>query len=327
VALADRCGVGGPLTGGAFYALQMRIAIAGSSGSVGSALAAVLGARGDDVIRLTRPQSHSVGVPWDPERGSIDGAALEGLDGVVNLAGRSIGDHRWTRAEQQRLWSSRVDSTRFLASTLASLERPPAVLVSASAVGYYGDGGESVLDEMSPAGSGFLADLCVAWEAANGPASDAGIRTAQLRSGIVLSASGGALGRLLAPFGPGWISPFRWGLGGPVAGGRQWWSWISLDDEIRAILHILDAGSSGPVNLVSPTPVTNREFTKALGRVLRRPTIMPIPGFVLRILLGSDLAKGLVLDGQRVLPTLLTGSGFEFNHRDIDAGLGAALTG
>jgi uncharacterized protein (TIGR01777 family) len=303
----------------------MRIAIAGSSGVVGTALVDALRNRGDEVIPLTRPQSPISGASWDPEMGTIEVAALEGLDAVVNLAGRSIGDRRWTRSEQQRLWSSRVDSTELLASALASLDRPPAVLMTASAVGYYGDGGDSVLDETSPAGSGFLAELCVAWEAANGPAADAGIRTAQLRSGIVLSASGGALGRLLAPFGPGWLSPFRWGLGGPVAGGRQWWSWISLDDEIRAILHILDGTVSGPVNLVSPNPVTNSEFTKALGRVLRRPTVIPIPGFVLKILLGSGLAEGLVLDGQRVLPTVLAGSGFAFEHSDLEAGLATAL--
>ncbi len=323
----DRCIAGGPLAGHVFYARRMRIAIAGSSGVVGSALSVALSNRGDEVIRLTRPQSTDAGVSWDPEVGTIDVEALEGLDAVVNLSGRSIGDRRWTQAERQRLWSSRVDSTRVLASALALLDRPPAVLISASAVGYYGDGGDSLLDETSPAGSGFLADLCVAWEAANGPAADAGIRTAQLRSGIVLSASGGALGRLLAPFGPSWISPFRWGMGGPVGGGRQWWSWISLEDEIRAIVHILDASISGPVNLVSPNPATNREFTKALGRVLRRPTVIPIPGFVLRILLGSGLAEGLVLDGQRAVPAVLGDSGFEFTHNDVDMGLSAAFAG
>ena len=303
----------------------MRVAIAGSSGVIGSVLAAALAGRGEEVIPLVRPGSSSNGVAWDPSAGTIDTRALEGFDAVVNLAGHSIGERRWTAAERQRIWDSRIESTRLLARTLAVLEHPPAALINASAVGYYGDGGDSILSETSPSGSGFLVDLCVAWEAATERAVRAGIRVVHLRSGIVLSKDGGALGRLLAPFGPRWISPFRWGLGGPVGGGRQWWPWISLDDEVRAIVHALDTGISGPVNLVAPAPVTNRDFTRALGRVLRRPTILPIPGFVLRLLLGSELADALVLEGQRAAPVVLIESGFEFEHSDIAAGLRATF--
>ncbi len=292
---------------------------------IGEALVEALVGRGDEVVRLLRPQSPGDGAGWDPVAGTIEVQAVDGFDAVVNLAGRSIGDKRWSRAEKQRLWDSRVDSTRLLADTIAAIEHPPTVLVNASAVGYYGDGAGSILTEASTEGSGFLADLCVAWEGATGSADRAGIRVVNLRSGIVLSVAGGALGRLLAPFGPRWISPFRWGLGGPVGGGRQWWSWISLDDEVRAILHVLDTDVAGPVNLVTPNPVTNRDFTRALGRVLRRPTFLSVPGFALRLLLGSELADGLVLDGQRATPEVLLESGFEFEHPHIDDGLRAAF--
>ena len=303
----------------------MRVLIAGSSGVIGQALVEALAGRGDEVVRLLRPQSPGRGVAWDPVVGTIEAQALEGFDAVVNLAGRSIGDKRWTKAEKQRLWDSRVESTGLLAGAIAALERPPAVVVNASAVGYYGDGGGSILTEASTPGSGFLADLCFAWEAATAPAARAGIRVVHLRSGIVLSVAGGALGRLLAPFGPGWLSPFRWGLGGPVGDGGQWWSWISLHDEVQAILHALDTEIAGPVNLVAPNPVTNRDFTRALGRVLHRPTFIPIPGFALRLILGSELADALVLEGQRATPGVLLESGFEFEHPEIDDGLLAAF--
>jgi uncharacterized protein (TIGR01777 family) len=220
-----------------------------------------------------------------------------------------------------------VDATELLSRTLAGLSRPPRVLVNASAVGFYGDGGESELTEASPAGEGFLSELSVAWEAATAPASDAGIDVAWLRSGIVLSASGGALGRLLAPFGPRWFSPYRWGIAGPVGRGRQWWSWISLEDEVRAILHVIDRGITGPVNATAPEPVRHKAFIKALGRALSRPTLVPIPPFVLKLLLGSELARALVIEGQRALPTILIGSGFEFTQVDIEAGLREAVRG
>lgn len=303
----------------------MRVVIAGASGSIGTALIEVLQSRGDEVVRLVRPQTAADGVEWDPVAGILDITGLRGADAVVNLAGRSIGERRWSEGEKRLVMDSRVQSTRLLAESIAALDDPPATLLNASAVGFYGDGGDSELDEDSPAGDGFLASVCVAWEAATGAAIDAGVRVALLRTGIVLSRDGGALGRMMAPFGPSWLSPYRWGLGGPVAGGRQWWSWISLRDEVRAIVHVLDHEIAGPVNLVGPAPVTNREFTKVLGRVLRRPAVIPIPGFVLSVLLGRQLADALVLQGQRVTPKALMASGFEFKDPDLEAALHSAL--
>lgn len=304
----------------------MRIAIAGSTGTIGSALTTVLRERGDEVTRLVRPATSAEGIAWDPAAGTIDAAALEGFDAVVNVVGRSIGEHRWSAAEKSRLWRSRVDATELLAATLASLRAKPEMLVNASAVGYYGDGGDAELTEAAPAGSGFLADLCVAWEGATVPAADAGIGVAKLRNGIVLTPKGGALGRLMAPLGPRWISPYRWGLAGPVGRGDQWWSWISLDDHMRAVLHVLDHRITGPVNLTTPSPVTLRRFIAALGRVLRRPTVIRIPEFAVRLVLGSELADAVVLQGQRAVPAVLVGSGFEFTTTDVEAGLREAFS-
>jgi hypothetical protein len=303
----------------------MRIAIAGSSGVIGSAVVSALIDRGDEVVRLVRPETAAGGIAWDPARGAIDAASLEGFDVVVNLGGRSIGEKRWTDKEKQLLWDSRVEPTRLLAAALAGLVHKPALFVSASAIGFYGDGGDADLTEESAAGSGFLADLTVAWEEATSGASDAGIGVAHLRTGIVLSTRGGALGRLLAPLGPRWLSPYRWGIGGTVGRGKQWWSWISIEDEVRAILHVIDNRVTGSVNLTAPAAVTHRTFIAALGRVLRRPTFMPIPSFVVKILLGTELARALVLDGQKVHPGVLTATGFEFTHTDIEAGLRAAF--
>lgn len=304
----------------------MRIAIAGSTGTIGSALTTALRERGDEVVRLVRPATSAEGIAWDPAAGTIDAAALEGFDAVVNVVGRSIGEHRWSAAEKSRLWRSRVDATELLAATLASLRAKPEMLVNASAVGYYGDGGDAELTEAAPAGSGFLADLCVAWEGATVPAADAGIGVARLRNGIVLTPNGGALGRLMTPLGPRWISPYRWGLAGPVGRGDQWWSWISLDDHVRAVLHVLDHRITGPVNLTTPSPVTLRQFIEALGRVLRRPTVIRIPEFAVRLVLGSELADAVVLQGQRAVPAVLVGSGFEFTTTDVEAGLREAFS-
>lgn len=304
----------------------MRIAIAGSSGVIGSALVEALQARGDEVIRLVRPDTVGVGISWDPGAGTIDAAALEGVDVVVNLAGRSIGAERWTPAEKQALWDSRVGATRLLAETLAGLDAPPALLVNASAIGVYGNRGDDEVTEGEPAGEGFLAEMAAAWEEATAPAAAGGIGVALLRTGIVLSPDGGALGRLLAPFGPRWLSPYRWGVGGVVGRGNQWWSWISQDDVTRAILHVIDRRLTGPVNLTAPRPVTHRTFIKALGKALRRPTVLPIPPFVLRLVLGSELASALVLEGQRVFPTRLLDSGFTFTATDVESALGEALS-
>jgi uncharacterized protein (TIGR01777 family) len=236
----------------------------------------------------------------------------------VHLAGAGIGDKRWSARRRREIVSSRVASTAVLVRALAELSRPPATMVSASAVGFYGDRGDEELTEDSGPGTGFLADLCRAWEDATEPAAQAGVRVVRLRSGIVLSAHGGALARQLPLF--------RLGLGGRLGTGRQWLSWISLADEVGAILHGLDdTALRGPVNATAPTPVTNRDFTRALGRALHRPTVMTVPGMALRIALGPDLASEMVLAGQRVVPTRLTSTGYRFHHADVDSALAAAL--
>ena len=304
----------------------MRVAVAGSSGLIGSALVAALGDAGHTVSRMTRPRSESAGViSWDPPAGAIDTGRLRDVDAVINLAGRSIGERRWSAAEKALVAESRAAATLLLSEAIAALDRPPAVLLNASAIGYYGDRGDDVLEESEPAGNGFLAQVCVDWEAATAPASAAGVRVVNLRTGIVLSGRGGALGRLLAPFGPKWISPYRWGLGGWIGDGKSWWSWISLDDEVRAIIHLLGSGLSGPVNLSSPQPATNKAFLKAVGAAIHRPVLLPIPKFVLRALLGSDLAEATLFGSQRVLPERLQADGFEFTDTEIAAAMSAAL--
>lgn len=305
----------------------MKIAVAGSTGLIGSALVAVLRTEGHEVVALVRPDTEGVagGIAWDPAAGSIDAGALEGCDGVVNLAGRSIGERRWTAAEKALIHSSRVDSTALLAATIAGLQRKPKVLVSASAMGIYGDRGEELLTEASAPGEGFFPEVCRAWEEATAAASQAGVRVVKLRSGIVLSPEGGALGRMLAPFGPRWLSPYRWGLGGWIGSGRQYWSWISLDDAVRAIRHLLGSDLSGPVNITSPEPVRNKAFMKAVGRALRRPVLLPIPRFVLDVVLGSELAQASLFESQAVVPDALLGDGFVFRDTDLDAVLVEAL--
>jgi hypothetical protein len=303
----------------------MRFLIAGSSGLIGSALFDRLAGEGHEVVRLVRPDTSAEGIAWDPPK-PLEPRLVGGFDGVANFGGRSIGARRWSDEEKRLLWASRVDPTSVLADALAATSSKPAALVNGSAIGFFGDGGDRVLNDDAPKGEGFLTDLTAAWEAATGPAAAAGIRVVTPRSGIVLSPDGGALGRLLAPFGPRWLSPYRWGLGGPVAGGRMYWSWISLGDEVAAIRHLLiDSQLAGPVNLVSPHPVTNREFIKILGRVIRRPVVMPIPGFVLKIVLGSELAAALVLEGQRAVPARLQADGFEFADADLEQAMRDAL--
>lgn len=306
----------------------MRVAVTGSSGLIGTALVAALEAAGHRATRVVRPGSSTGGgIRWDPASGHVDPAGFEGVDAVVNLAGRSIGERRWDAGEKRLLRSSRVDATLLLAGALAGLERPPRVLLNASAVGIYGDRGDEVLDESAPPGEGFFAGLCRDWEAATTPAAEAGIRVVCLRSAIVLSGRGGALGRLLAPFGPAWLSPYRWGLGGWIGNGRQWWPWISLDDEVRAVVHLLGSGISGPVNLAAPAPATNQEFMKAVGGALGRPVWFPIPRFALRVLLGTGLAEATLFDSQRVVPSRLEADGFRFADTGLDDALRSALGG
>jgi uncharacterized protein (TIGR01777 family) len=302
----------------------MRITIAGSSGLIGTALVRTLLDHGHQVIRLVRGDAAPDGgeqnnrVRWDPAAGVLPSEALEGVDAVVNLAGAGIGDHRWTDAYKQQLVDSRLDTTRLLAESIAGASAPPAVFLSGSAVGWYGDRGDEALDETATPGTGFLADLCRQWEAATAAASLAGARVVHLRTGIVLSGSGGALKKQLPLF--------KLGLGGKFGSGRQWQSWISITDHIAAVEHLLTADLSGPVNLTAPEPVTNAAFTKALGAVLHRPTLLTIPAFGPRLLLGGELANALLFTGQRVVPSALVASGFQFAHPTIEPALRAVLS-
>ncbi len=293
----------------------MRVIISGASGLIGRSLVERLGAGGHDIVRLVRREPREPNeIQWDPAGGTIDSAGLEGADTVVHLAGAGIGDHRWTESYKQEILDSRVLGTSLLASTLAGLERKPAVLVSASAIGWYGDRGDEILDETAAQGSGFLADVTAAWEEAAAPAASAGIRVVHPRTGIVLSKDGGALQRLLLPF--------KLGAGGRTGPGTQWWSWITLDDEVRGLSHLaFSSEMAGPVNLTAPNPVTNREFVDALGAVLRRPALLPTPSFALKAILGSELAEALLFQSQRVIPAGLTEDGFAFDSPSLEGAL------
>jgi len=293
----------------------MKVLLSGSSGLVGSALVPVLTGGGYEVVRLVRsqPGPETSEVRWDPETGSIDGAGLKGVDAAVHLAGESIAAGRWTAARKARILESRVRGTRLLAETLAGLEEPPKALVSASAVGYYGDRGEETLREESGSGSAFLSEVCRQWEAATEPAAAAGIRVVNLRFGVILASAGGALPRLL--------TPFRLGVGGTLGSGKQFMSWIALDDVIGAILHALTTEAlRGPVNAVAPQAATNREFTKTLGRVLGRPTLFPMPACAARLAFG-EMADELLLASQRVEPAKLLASGYQFRFPDLESAL------
>jgi uncharacterized protein (TIGR01777 family) len=293
----------------------MRVLVTGSSGLVGSALVPFLNSGGHRVTRLVRskPRAAEAYALWDPEAGTIDASSLEGLDAVVHLAGESIAAGRWTAARKARILESRVKGTNLLTGTLAGLSQPPKVLVSASAVGFYGDRGDEVLREESPSGSGFLAEVCRQWEAATAPAAQVGIRVVHLRFGMILSAKGGALQRLLLPF--------RFGLGGRLGSGRQFMSWVALDDIVGAIHHALTTEElQGPVNAVSPTAVRNAEFTRTLGRVLRRPAVFPLPAFAARLAFGQ-MADELLLASQRVEPARLLASSYQFRFPELEAAL------
>ncbi|MDE0804350.1 MAG: TIGR01777 family oxidoreductase [Acidimicrobiales bacterium] len=295
----------------------MKIAITGSSGLLGTALRGRLRAEGHEVIPIVRRSAAPGEVRWDPESGEIETAGLQGTDAFVNLAGAGIGDERWSEERKRVLVESRTKSTDLLARTIAELSPKPSVLLSGSAIGFYGDRGDEELTEESPAGDGFLADLCERWEAATAPAEAVGVRTIHLRTGIVLSADGGALAKMLLPF--------KLGIGGRLGDGQQWMSWISIDDHVRAMVHLLTAEIAGPVDLAAPAPVRNAAFTKALGRELGRPTVVPIPRIGPRLLLGKELAQALLYESQRVHPTVLERSGFSFAHREIDDALAAVL--
>lgn len=307
----------------------MRIAITGASGMIGSALAAALEARGDEVVRVVRRTPDPGEVAWQPDRGRIDAAGLEGLDAVVHLAAAGIGDRRWTEAYKREILDSRVEGTTLLARTLAGLDHPPAVLVSQSAAGIYGDRGDDVLTEESDRGEGFLADVVVAWESGTEPAADADIRVVLPRSGQVFGpvedlspfaalTATSSLGRL--------VPLFRLGLGGRLGGGEQWWSWISLPDQVAATIHAIEhADLSGPVNFTAPDPVRNETFTEVLAAVLGRPAVIPVPAFGPRLAVGRELADTLVFESQRAVPAKLEASGFEFRHPDLESALRAVL--
>ena len=290
----------------------MNVLISGATGLLGSALIPELKAGGHRVNRLTRSPKSADDLRWDPEAGTIEGD-LEGTDAVVHLAGESIAEGRWTPEKKRRILESRRKGTRLLAEGIAGLPTPPSVMVSASAIGYYGDRGNELLTEESEPGTGFLAEVCREWEAAADPAREAGIRVVHPRIGIVLSLQGGALGTTLPIF--------KLGAGGKIGSGRQYWSWISLDDVAGSFFHALtNEAVSGPMNVGSPNPLTNAEYTKVLGRVLNRPTVFPVPASAARLALG-EVADELLLASQRMQPARLEETGYTFRHPDLEAAL------
>jgi uncharacterized protein len=297
----------------------MHVGITGASGLIGSALTARLTAEGHTTTPFVRRDPRAGEIGWNPASGELDPNNLTSLDAIVHLAGAGIGDHRWTDEYKRTLLDSRVDGTTLLAETLAQLGPDgPRVLLSGSAVGFYGDRGDEVVDEHSEAGDGFLTEICVAWEGATTAAASAGVRVAHLRTGIVLSKQGGALKKMLPLF--------RFGVGGRFGSGEQWMSWISITDHVRAVQHLLTADIEGPVNLTAPNPVRNHEFAATLATVLHRPAFLPVPAFGPKLLLGSELADTLLFDGQRVDPAVLRAdANFAFDHPDLESALRAVL--
>lgn len=293
----------------------MRVAIAGASGLIGSALVPALEASGHEVVRLVRREAGPGEITWDPRAGTLDRDALGAIDAAVNLSGATIGQ-RWSKARRREILDSRVQTTSLLATTMATLDPRPSILVSAGGIGIYGDRGDEVLTEASTLGSSFLAEVAKAQEEAAGPAREAGIRAVAFRQGIVLTAQGGALQKML--------TPFKLGLGGRVGSGRQWWSWVSLGDVVAAYRLALEGALDGAFNLTSPNPATSAQFTKALGRALSRPTVFPLPAVAVRTLFG-EMGEATLLEGQRALPARLLDSGFEFAHADLDDAMRVAL--
>jgi uncharacterized protein (TIGR01777 family) len=296
----------------------VKIAVTGSHGLLGSALVTSLPAYGHQLTRIVRGSAGPDDIGWDPAAGQIDSTALVGVDAVINLAGAGVGDHRWSVSYKREILHSRTDGTSTLSVALATMERPPRLLLNASAIGYYGVRGDEVLSEASEHGSGFLADLCVRWEEATRPAAAAGIRVVRLRSGVALSAAGGALKKQLAPF--------RLGLGAQLGRGDHYLSWITRRDFVRAVDFLLrDDAIVGPVNLTSPGPITNADFTTALGRALHRPAKLVVPAVALRVAIGREMTSEFLLASQRAVPRRLLDSGFTFSDASIDDALVSAL--
>lgn len=296
---------------------RSRIAVTGASGLIGSALVRSLTADGHEVVRLVRRAARGADeVCWDPEGQYVDAAGLDGCDAVVNLAGAGVGDHRWTDAYKKQVRDSRVLGTAALAEAVAALDRPPRVWVNGSAIGFYGETGDRAVDESAPPGDGFLPSLCVEWEEATAPVREAGVRTVFARTGLVVAREGGAWAKL--------FPLYKAGLGGRFGNGRQYWSFVALHDEVAAIRHLIDTdGLSGPFNLTAPNPLTNREISAAMGRVMRRPSLFTVPAPALKLVLGE--MSGDVLGSQRVLPKRLLESGFTFAFPEIEGAIRAAL--
>lgn len=295
----------------------MKLAVTGASGLIGSAFVKAAEARGDEVLRLVRRKPKTVKeVYWNPKTGEIDHLLLDGLDAIVHLAGAGVGNRRWSEKYKKEIYSSRVNSTRLIVKAISKMHKPPKVLVSASAIGYYGDTGLKLVDENAPAGSGFLADICVAWEAAAKPAKDFGVRVVHPRTGLVLSRKGGLLKKL--------YPIFFFGLGGKMGNGKQYWSCISLNDQVRAIFHLIENEKiSGGVNLVLPEAVTNKEFVKTLGKTIKRPTLFSVPAIALKIALGEFSSE--VLGSVRVAPGKLIVNDFKFEESDLSLALQRAV--
>jgi uncharacterized protein len=292
-----------------------RILVSGASGPIGKALLPALKAQGSTVVRLTRGKpSGPSEIQWDPHQ-PLSPEAISGIDAVVHLAGETIAG-RWTEEKKWRIRESRVQGTKNLAESIANATQRPGAFVCASAIGYYGNRGDEVLREDSAAGSDFLSDVCREWEAAASPAAHVGVLTSHTRFGLVLSRNGGAL--------PQMLTPFRLGVGGRIGNGKQWWSWVDIQDLAGAIVHVLKSGLSGPVNVVSPNPVTNAEFTKTLGSVLSRPTIFPVPAFAARLAFGQ-MADELLLASQKVEPASLLKSGYQFKFAELEKSLRSLL--